>query len=224
MIEIKGVSKTYKSAFYEVNALQNVDLHIKKGEVLAIMGSSGSGKTTLLNMIGLIDNFDSGEISINGNKVNKKNKEKIRRENISFVFQHFALIETDTVYENIELPMIAMHIRRSVRKATIKELLKRLGIENLSDQLPNEISGGQKQRVAIARALASKTPIILADEPTGALDVNNSKEVMNILRELSNEGKTIIIVTHDIEVAKKADRIVKIEDGKIIGEENNIQD
>ena len=216
MIEIKNVNKTYGGKFYEVKALVDVSVNIKKGEIVAIMGSSGSGKTTLLNIIGLIDEADNGEVVIDGKIVNKKNKEKIRNRYISYIFQHFALIETDTVYENIELPMIARRVPGNKRKQIIKELLEKLGISQLKNQIPNKISGGQKQRVAIARALASNTPIILADEPTGALDSVNSAEVMSILKSLVKEDKTVIIVTHDINVANEADRIIRIENGKVV--------
>ncbi|HBZ52798.1 MAG TPA: peptide ABC transporter ATP-binding protein [Eubacterium sp.] len=216
MIRTEGLGRTYKSQFYEVKALVEADIHIKKGEMVAVMGSSGSGKTTLLNLIGLIDDPDAGKVYIGGQEVNKKNREKIRLSNISYIFQHFALVDTDSVYENIELPLLAHKVKKSKRKKTIKALLERLGIENLKDQPPTKISGGQKQRVAIARALAADTPIILADEPTGALDSVNASEVMDILRSLSDEDKTIIIVTHDIEVAKKADRIIHIENGRVV--------
>ncbi len=216
MIRTEELGRTYKSQFYEVKALVDADIHIKKGEMVAVMGSSGSGKTTLLNLIGLIDDPDTGKVYIGGQEVTKKNREKIRLSNISYIFQHFALVDTDSVYENIELPLLAHKVKKSERKKTIKALLERLGIENLKDQPPTKISGGQKQRVAIARALAADTPIILADEPTGALDSVNALEVMDILRSLSDEDKTIIIVTHDIEVAKKADRIIHIENGRVV--------
>ena len=216
MIELKNISKTYKGKFYEVHALKNINLKIDKGEFVAVMGSSGSGKTTLLNMIGLIDKWDEGEVYIDGKKVEKKNIQEYRKKYITFVFQHFALIETDTVYENIALPMLARKVPKGKRKETIKTLLSELGINELSRQLPTKISGGQKQRVAIARALASDTEIILADEPTGALDKENTEDIIKILRKLAAKGKTIILVTHDIHVAECADRIIQIENGEIV--------
>ena len=219
MIELKNVCKVYKYGDEVTKAVNDVSLRIDDGEFIAIMGTSGSGKSTLLNIIGCMDIMDSGEYILNGIKINnKKVKElhEIRKNNISFVFQNFALLNHYTVYENVEVPLLAKRIGKKERQKIVKEKLEMLGIYNLKNKLPAKISGGQQQRCAIARALASDNNIILADEPTGALDKNTGLEIVNIIKEINRRNhKTVIIVTHDEKVASEADRIVRIEDGNI---------
>ncbi len=218
MIELKGVCKTYKYGKEETKALDNINLTIKDGEFVAVIGNSGSGKSTLLNVIGCMDLMDSGSYILNGQEISgiKINKlYKVRKESISFVFQNFALLNHYTVFENVEVPLLAKKVRKSERKRIVKEKLELMGIYDLKSKLPTKISGGQQQRCAIARALASDNNIILADEPTGALDSKTGEEIMNVLKELNGMGKTVIIVTHNMDIAKQTDRILEMEDGRI---------
>ena len=221
LIELKNVSKEYKMDSGETGtmALNGVSLMIHRGEFIAIMGTSGSGKSTLLNIIGAMDDVTTGEYYFKGETVHNKNNREIhlfRKKHISFVFQNFALMDHYTVFENVELPLRAKNVSKKQRKKIILEQLKKLGIEELAEKMPRQLSGGQQQRCAIARALASGNDVILADEPTGALDSRNSREIMGIFKELNKEGKTIIVVTHDENIAKETQRIIKIEDGKIV--------
>ncbi|MDE7422140.1 MAG: ABC transporter ATP-binding protein [Lachnospiraceae bacterium] len=221
LIELKNVSKEYKMDSGETGtmALNGVSLMIHRGEFIAIMGTSGSGKSTLLNIIGAMDDVTTGEYYFKRETVHNKNNREIhlfRKKHISFVFQNFALMDHYTVFENVELPLRAKNVSKKQRKKIILEQLKKLGIEELAEKMPRQLSGGQQQRCAIARALASGNDVILADEPTGALDSRNSKEIMEIFKELNKEGKTIIVVTHDENIAKETQRIIKIEDGKIL--------
>lgn len=219
MIRLKNISKRYLLGEVITNALNNVSLTIADGEFAAIMGTSGSGKSTLLNIIGCMDVPTSGEYHLDDRLVSElKSKElsEIRNKKISFVFQNFALMEKYTAYENIELPLINGRVPAKKRQTKVREAASRLGIEDQLRKLPKQMSGGQQQRVAIARALASGAEIILADEPTGALDKKTGAEVMEILKELNSEGKTIVIVTHDPIIAERADRIITISDGRII--------
>lgn len=218
MIELKDVCKTYKYGKEETKALDNINLTIKDGEFVAVIGNSGSGKSTLLNVIGCMDLMDSGSYILNGQEISgiKIYKlHKARKESISFVFQNFALLNHYTVFENVEVPLLAKKVRKSERKRIVKEKLELMGIYDLKSKLPTKISGGQQQRCAIARALASDNNIILADEPTGALDSKTGEEIMNVLKELNGMGKTVIIVTHNMDIAKQTDRILEMEDGRI---------
>ncbi len=218
MIELKDVCKTYKYGKEETKALDNINLTIKDGEFVVVIGNSGSGKSTLLNVIGCMDLMDSGSYILNGQEISgiKINKlHKVRKESISFVFQNFALLNHYTVFENVEVPLLAKKVRKSERKRIVKEKLELMGIYDLKSKLPTKISGGQQQRCAIARALASDNNIILADEPTGALDSKTGEEIMNVLKELNGMGKTVIIVTHNMDIAKQTDRILEMEDGRI---------
>lgn len=218
MIELKDVCKTYKYGKEETKALDNINLTIKDGEFVAVIGNSGSGKSTLLNVIGCMDLMDSGSYILNGQEISgiKINKlYKVRKESISFVFQNFALLNHYTVFENVEVPLLAKKVRKNERKRIVKEKLELMGIYDLKSKLPTKISGGQQQRCAIARALASDNNIILADEPTGALDSKTGEEIMNVLKELNGMGKTVIIVTHNMDIAKQTDRILEMEDGRI---------
>ncbi|MDE6025607.1 MAG: ABC transporter ATP-binding protein [Lachnospiraceae bacterium] len=218
MIEIKNLMKVYKGASFEITALCNVSLKINDGEFVAIMGESGSGKSTLLNCIGLIDSFDEGEYIIDDVKVHELSNNRqnvLRKEKISFVFQNFELMRNYTIFENIEIPLLAKNVKKNNRKRLIYEVAEKFGIEELLKKYPYQISGGQQQRVAIARALISDNPYILADEPTGALDSQNSMELIKELKRINEAGKTVIMVTHDQKIAEYADRIIIIDDGKI---------
>ena len=218
MIQLKNIVKTYDAGNRKFNALDGVSLDIQDGEMVAVMGPSGSGKSTLLNIIGGMDMATEGEYmydDINVTKMKNKDLHIFRRDNISFVFQHFALMNRYTVYENVEVPLIAAHVNLLKRKEIVMNQLERLGIEDQVKKYPTQLSGGQQQRCAIARALAANHRLILADEPTGALDVSTGNEIMEIFREIKDEGKTVVIITHDNGVAAKCDRILKIVDGKL---------
>lgn len=219
MILLKNIIKTYGKNENQVQALNGIDIEIKKGEMVAIMGVSGSGKSTLLNIIGCIDTPTSGKYCLNNKDVSKMfNSElaKIRNENLGFVVQHFALIEDYDVFKNVKVPLDYTKLSRKDKKQRIIKILKSLGIENKIDKFPNELSGGQCQRVAIARALVNNPDILLADEPTGALDHKTGTEIMNIFKNLNKDGKTIIIVTHDEKVAMLCNRTITIEDGRLL--------
>ncbi len=218
MIRLENVIKIYGEDYEKKIALNNICLEIKDGEFVAVTGPSGSGKSTLLNIIGCMDIPTKGRYYLDDTDITLKTKsqiEDIRKEKIGFVFQHFALMDYYTAYENIELPLIIKNIKRSERKRLVNEQLKLLGIEEVKDHIPSKMSGGQRQRVAIARALVSGCNILLADEPTGALDQATGKEVMEILKEINKRGTTVIIVTHDINIANQTERIIEICDGKI---------
>ena len=225
MIRLDKITKIYDAKVENKKALDEVSLTIDNGEFVAIMGPSGSGKSTLLNIIGCMDSVTDGSYYVDDIEVSRLNKldiHRFRKKNIGFVFQHFALMDYYTAYENIELPLLANNIRRKDRKRIINEQFKKLNIVEEKDKLPKKMSGGQQQRVAIARALITKPQIILADEPTGALDSKTSVEVMELLKTLNaEEGVTTIVVTHESGVANETNKIVHIKDG-IIGkiEEN----
>ena len=222
MIRLDKITKIYDAKVENKKVLDEVSLTIDNGEFVAIMGPSGSGKSTLLNIIGCMDSVTDGSYYVDDIEVSRLNKSDIhrfRKKNIGFVFQHFELMDYYTAYENIELPLLANNIRRKDRKRIINEQLKKLNIVEEKDKLPKKMSGGQQQRVAIARALVTNADIILADEPTGALDQSTGQEVINILREINNQGKTVVLVTHDINIASNTNRIINICDGKIISDE-----
>lgn len=219
MIRLKNISKQYTLGDVITNALNEISLTIADGEFVAIMGASGSGKSTLLNIIGCMDTPSGGEYFLDDRKVSELNSRElssIRNAKISFVFQNFALMEKYSAYENIELPLVNRRVSANERRHTVEEAAARLGITEQLCKLPKQMSGGQQQRVALARALASGADIILADEPTGALDKKTGMELMEIFKELNRDGKTIIIVTHDPNVAEYADRVITISDGRII--------
>lgn len=225
MILLKDINKTYNNGA-PLHVLKGIDLHIGKGEFVSIMGASGSGKSTLLNILGILDNYDTGEYYLNGKLIKNLSENKAaeyRNRMIGFIFQSFNLISFKNAMENVALPLYYQGVSRKKRNELAMEYLDKLGLKEWAHHMPNELSGGQKQRVAIARALISKPEIILADEPTGALDSKTSVEVMNILKELHDkEGLTIIIVTHESGVANQTNKIIHIKDGIIEKIEDNI--
>ena len=217
MIQLTQVTKTYYNGDCPTEALKGIDLTIETGEYIAITGTSGSGKSTLLHIIGGMDSLTDGEYRYNDIAVHELKGNRLhlfRKNNVSFVFQQFALMNDYTVQENVELPLIAKGFSKKERKRIALEKLELLGIADLAKKRPSHISGGQQQRCAIARALSADTPVILADEPTGSLDSQNSTDVMNCFNEILTD-KTIILITHDMNIAKRCQRIVKIEDGLI---------
>ena len=220
LIELKGVHKTYNNG-QPLHVLKGIDLNIEKGEFVSIMGASGSGKSTLLNILGILDNYDEGTYHLAGTLIkdlSERQAADYRNRMIGFVFQSFNLISFKTAVENVELPLYYQGVSRKERHAKAMEYLEKLGLTDWSHHFPNEMSGGQKQRVAIARALITQPQIILADEPTGALDSKTSVEVMQLLKRLNQEdGITIIVVTHESGVANCTDKIIHIKDG-IIGQ------
>ena len=219
MIKLEQISKVYSSGECAVEALKGITLEIEQGEYIAIMGRSGSGKSTLLNILGGMDTLTKGEyyyneISVHALKAGELHR--FRKEHVSFIFQQFALMNHYTVYENVQIPLLAKGYRKKKRREIVMEKLELLGIAELEKKLPVHISGGQQQRCAIARALAADNELILADEPTGALDKKTSMEIMDILDTIHKEGKTIVVITHDPEVAARADSIIRIEDGLLV--------
>lgn len=225
MIHLKDINKTYQNGA-PLHVLKGINLDIEKGEFVSIMGASGSGKSTLLNILGILDNYDTGEYTLNGVLIKDLSETKAaeyRNRMIGFIFQSFNLISFKNAMENVALPLYYQGVSRKKRNELAMEYLDKLGLKEWAHHMPNELSGGQKQRVAIARALISKPEIILADEPTGALDSKTSVEVMNILKELhEKEGLTIIIVTHESGVANQTNKIIHIKDGIIEKIEDNI--
>lgn len=219
LIELKDINKTYEGA-QPLHVLKGVNLGVEQGEFVSIMGASGSGKSTLLNIIGILDNYDSGEYRFDGSLIKGLSESKAaeyRNRKIGFIFQSFNLIAFKTAVENVELPLFYQGVPRRRRHELAMEYLEKLGLRDWSHHYPNELSGGQKQRVAIARALITHPQLILADEPTGALDSKTSAEVMALLREINrNEGMTMIIVTHDPKVNAQTDRSIHISDGMIV--------
>ena len=225
LVEIKDVCKVYNPGENEVRALDHVSLTIDEQEFVAIIGHSGSGKSTLMNMLGCLDVPTSGEYWLHGQDVSALSDDAlsdIRNREIGFIFQGFNLIPNLTALENVELPLIYRGVSKSVREELSVEALKKVGLEHRMDHKPSEMSGGQQQRVAIARAIAQAPPVILADEPSGNLDSNSTKEIMDILKGLHKEGRTVILITHDNEIAAQAKRVIKIRDGKIESDSGQI--
>lgn len=219
LIEVRDVYKIYNPGENQVNALDGVTISIDEGEFVAIIGQSGSGKSTLMNMLGLLDTPTEGEYYINGKLVDDLTDDQmsvIRNEQIGFIFQGFNLIASLTALENVELPLVYRGMKKDERREISKKALERVGLGPRMNHLPAEMSGGQQQRVAVARAIAARPPVILADEPTGNLDTKSTKEVMAILHELKNEGRTVIVITHDNEIAEEAERVIRIRDGKVV--------
>ncbi|MCX7711157.1 MAG: ABC transporter ATP-binding protein [Clostridia bacterium] len=219
MIRIEEMYKTYKMGTNEVHALDGVSLHVKPHEFVAIVGPSGSGKSTLMNMIGCLDTPTSGRYYLDGREVSKLKEDDladIRNKKIGFIFQGFNLLPKLTALENVELPLVYMGISGRERHRMAMEALERVGLGDRVHHKPSELSGGQQQRVAIARALSSQPSLILADEPTGALDTKTGKEIMQMLKELNASGKAIVLITHDNGIAEQAQRVIRIQDGKVI--------
>ena len=219
LIDVRDVYKIYNPGENEVRALDGVSLTIEKGEFVAIIGQSGSGKSTLMNMLGLLDVSTSGEYYMDGINVSHMTDDElslIRNEKIGFIFQGFNLISSLTAKGNVELPLVYRGMKKAEREELSKKALEMVGLEKRMFHRPAQMSGGQQQRVAIARAIAAKPPIILADEPTGNLDSHSGKDVMKIIHQLHEEGRTIILITHDNDIAAEAQRVIRIQDGKIV--------
>ena len=219
LIEVRDVYKIYNPGENQVNALDGVSITIDEGEFVAIIGQSGSGKSTLMNMLGLLDTPTHGEYYNNGKLVDDLTDDQmsvIRNEEIGFIFQGFNLISSLSALENVELPLVYRGMPKQERREISQQALERVGLGSRIHHLPAEMSGGQQQRVAVARAIAAKPPVILADEPTGNLDTKSTKEVMAILHELKDEGRTVIVITHDNEIAEEAERVIRIRDGKVV--------
>lgn len=218
LVEIKDMCKVYNPGENEVRALDHVDVSIEEGEFVAIIGQSGSGKSTLMNMLGCLDVPTSGTYCLHGQDVSSLNDDElsdIRNREIGFIFQGFNLIPNLTAIENVELPLIYRGVAKSKRMELSAQALEKVGLAHRMKHKPSEMSGGQQQRVAIARAIAQAPPIILADEPTGNLDSHSTKEIMGILQSLHKEGRTVILITHDNEIAAQAKRVIRIKDGQI---------
>lgn len=223
MIHLRNLHKTYYVGT-PLHVLKGINLDIEKGEFVSVMGASGSGKSTLLNILGILDSYDEGEYYLNGTLIKNLSESRsadYRNRMIGFIFQSFNLIPYKNALENVALPLFYRGVGRSKRNALAMEYLERLGMKDRARHLPNELSGGQKQRVAIARAMITRPDIILADEPTGALDSKTSVEVMNLLKEVNNAGITVVVVTHESGVANLTDKIIHIEDGLIGNTEIN---
>ena len=218
MIKLEKITKEYKGSGYETHVLNELNLEIADGDFVGIIGKSGCGKSTLLNIIGCLDKADSGNYILDDKEIQSMSSgafDRYRREKISFVFQNYELLDKYTVKENIELPLNVKNMKKKEKNQKINEIAEYLGIEKLLNKYPNQISGGEKQRVAIARAYVMDTPYILADEPTGALDDENSDMIIKLLGKINKKGKTVIVVSHDIDIVKQCNYIMQMQDGKI---------
>ncbi len=223
MLDLKNIKRYFKMGDEEIKALDNISLIVNKGEYISIIGPSGSGKSTLMNIIGLLDIPDSGEYLLDGVNIKEMSDSalaKLRNQKIGFVFQNFNLLPKLTAWENVQVPLVYAGLSANDSKKIAYEYLDKVGLKGREKHFPNQLSGGQQQRVAIARALANKPEIILADEPTGALDSKTGTEIKKLLKDLNKEGQTIILITHDNSMAEEVERIVRISDGKLYEKEN----
>ena len=221
MLTLHHVTKTYGKGHLQVDALRDVELQVDTGEFVAVIGPSGSGKTTLMNILGCLDDPTQGEYLLDGVSVGRlsgREKAVLRNREIGFVFQSFNLVSSLTAQENVELPLVYRGMPAEQRRQLAEEALTRVGMEHRMSHRPSELSGGQQQRVAIARAIAARPPIIMADEPTGNLDTRSGEDVMKILHELNEEGRTIVLITHDNDIARQATRAIRIIDGKVVSD------
>ena len=226
MIKLKNLHKSYPIGKDFLHVLKGINLHIKEGEFVSIMGSSGSGKSTLLNIVGLLDGHDEGEYYLNGQLIENLDEKKaatLRNKFLGFVFQSFNLISYKTALENIALPLYYKGVNRKERQKIAMEYLDKVDLKDWANHLPSELSGGQKQRIAIARALVTQPKVVLADEPTGALDSTTSQSVMELLKEINSEGMTVFVITHEADIAAQTDRIVRLWDGIITSDEKTKQ-
>lgn len=222
MIKIEKLHKSYPMGKDSLHVLKGLDLHIEEGEFVAIMGSSGSGKSTLLNIVGLLDTHDEGNYYLNGQLIENLDEKKaaiLRNKFLGFIFQSFNLITYKTALENVALPLYYQGMGRKERQEVALKYLDKVGLKDRADHLPSELSGGEKQRVAIARALVTNPKVVLADEPTGALDSTTSHSVMELLKDINREGMTVFVITHEEDIAAETDRIVRLKDGVIISDE-----
>jgi putative ABC transport system ATP-binding protein len=222
MIKLKEINKSYAVGNQSLHVLKGINLDIEGGELVSIMGSSGSGKSTLLNILGILDTYDSGTYELAGTLLKNLKESKAayyRNQFLGFVFQSFNLLSFKNAMENVALPLYYQKVKRKKRNMIAMEYLEKVGLKDWAEHMPNELSGGQKQRIAIARALITNPKVILADEPTGALDSTTSGQVMDLFREVNKEGRTVVIVTHENDIAKSTDRIITLRDGVIMDED-----